>query len=298
VADQYQGQVSLRTEAGKSTALQLSVPISLSALDVLVVEAGTHVAALPLDAVRRTFRVPIEEIAHTANGQTVVVESKVLPFVALSRLLEPSQSDADEQAVWSAVLIESGDSFVTLGVNRLLGTESIVARALPNDIDADDTIAGVSLDVDGNPRLLLDVEGLLAASNRAGAAPRAVDTVRAPVLVIDDSLTTRMLEQSILESAGYEVDTATSGEEGLVKAARRRYALFLVDVEMPGMNGFTFIETTRADPKLRDIPAILVTSLNSAQDIERGRAAGASAHIVKSEFDQTDLLARIRRLIG
>jgi two-component system chemotaxis sensor kinase CheA len=121
---------------------------------------------------------------------------------------------------------------------------------------------------------------------------------RLPILVIDDSLTTRMLEQSILESAGYAVELANSGEEGLSKARQQRYALFLVDVEMPGMDGFTFVAQTRAEPGLRDVPAILVTSRHAPEDRQRGEAAGASAYIVKGEFDQTVLLDRIRRLVG
>jgi two-component system, chemotaxis family, sensor kinase CheA len=119
-----------------------------------------------------------------------------------------------------------------------------------------------------------------------------------PVLVVDDSLTTRMLEQSILESAGYEVDLATSAEEALVRARERGYGLFLVDVEMPGMDGFEFVAKTRADPLLRDTPAILVTSRGSPIDRRRGQDAGASAYIVKGEFDQGHLLQTIRELLG
>ena len=118
------------------------------------------------------------------------------------------------------------------------------------------------------------------------------------VLVVDDSLTTRMLEQSILESAGFDVDLATSGEEGLVKARAGRYALFLVDVEMPGMDGFTFIERIRADPHLRNIPSVLVTSRTSPEDRQRGHDVGAQGYVVKSEFDQGVLLERIRTLVG
>jgi two-component system chemotaxis sensor kinase CheA len=107
-----------------------------------------------------------------------------------------------------------------------------------------------------------------------------------------------MLEQTILESAGYQVEVAASGEEALEKARHGRYALFLVDIEMPGMNGYTFIEHTRADPALRDIPSILVSSRASAEDRRRGEQAGARLHVAKSEFDQDELLAQIGKLVG
>ena len=121
--------------------------------------------------------------------------------------------------------------------------------------------------------------------------------VSRPILVIDDSLTTRMLEQSILESAGYEVALATSAEEGLEKARQSPYALFLVDVEMPGIDGFTFIERTRREPALAQVPAVLVSSRSDPEDLARGQQVGASGYIVKGRFDQRELLGLIERLV-
>ena len=121
---------------------------------------------------------------------------------------------------------------------------------------------------------------------------------RPSVLVIDDSLTTRMLEQSILESAGYEVDVATSGEEAIEKARGKQYGLFLVDVEMPGMDGFEFVSRTQADASLRTVPAILVTSRSATEDRRRGEQVGARGYVVKGEFDQVYLLRLIREFMG
>jgi two-component system chemotaxis sensor kinase CheA len=160
-------------------------------------------------------------------------------------------------------------------------------------------LAGVALDIAGGPRLVLS----------AGAAARAVAESRefgqevkpprqSPILVIDDSLTTRMLEQSILESAGYEVDLAVCAEDALEMARKRDYGLYIVDVEMPGMNGFEYIAQTRQDPVLRRVPAVLVTSRAADEDKRRGREVGASAYIVKSEFNQQDILGLIKRLLG
>jgi two-component system chemotaxis sensor kinase CheA len=107
-----------------------------------------------------------------------------------------------------------------------------------------------------------------------------------------------MLEQSILESAGYAVEVVASAEAAYEKALAHTYSLFLVDVEMPGMDGFTFVQRTRADPALRHVPAIMVTSRDAPEDRQRGLDVGASAYVVKSEFDQADLLRRIRSLVG
>jgi two-component system chemotaxis sensor kinase CheA len=106
-----------------------------------------------------------------------------------------------------------------------------------------------------------------------------------------------MLESSILESAGFDVAMASSAEEGLEMAARRAYGLILVDVEMPGMDGFGFLERIQADPALRHIPCMLVTSRDAPEDRRRGSQAGARGHIVKSEFDQADFLGRVRELV-
>jgi len=146
---------------------------------------------------------------------------------------------------------------------------------------------------------VMDPRGLVAAA-RAEARATAHEEAqgRPPILIVDDSLTTRMLEQSILEAAGYEVELAVCAEEGLEKAAQRRYGLFLVDVEMPGMNGFEFVARAKQDPKLREIPSILVTSLNSPEDRRRGMEAGAHAHIVKGDFDEKRLRQLIHDLIG
>jgi two-component system chemotaxis sensor kinase CheA len=147
--------------------------------------------------------------------------------------------------------------------------------------------------------VVLDPAGLVAtAASRERVVEEVVPQVRPPILVIDDSLTTRMLEQSILESAGYEVELAVSAEEGLAKARSRRFGVFVVDVEMPGMDGFEFVRVTRADARLSTTPAILVTSRGAAEDRQQGMDAGASAYIVKGEFDQDRLLATIRELMG
>jgi two-component system chemotaxis sensor kinase CheA len=296
-AERLGGSVDLRSTPGHGVELELSVPASLSALRALIVEVGGESVALPLSAVLRGARNRTEQVSRGSDGEAVLVDGTVVPFVPLARLLRLEKATSEARA-WSTVLLETPAGTLALGVDRLLGTENMVARSLPELMLADPIIAGAALDADGNPRVLLSPEGIGRAARQFATLPRVENRTRVPILVIDDSLTTRMLEQSILESAGYEVELATSGEEGLEKARQRKFSLILVDVEMPGMDGFTFIEEKHKDPALKDVPAVLITSRASPEDLERGRRVGASGHIAKHEFDQNDLLQRIKRLVS
>ncbi|TAK22094.1 MAG: hybrid sensor histidine kinase/response regulator [Chloroflexota bacterium] len=292
------GEVNVRTEAGTGTTIDLVVPLSIASFEGLLVEAEGFVATIPLDAVRRTVRLGPNDVAQSPLGVSMVHEGRTLPFLPLARALTGRASRSRETRACTAVIVEGRAGLAAIGVERLLGTVNVVLRALPGLAPATAIVAGASLDTVGNPQLVLDPDGLVAEAQRAGRAMFEPEVSRTPVLVIDDSLTTRMLEQSILESAGYDVDAATSGEEALEKARAKRYSLFLVDIEMPGMDGFTFIERTRADSSLRDVPSILVSSRASPEDRRRGEQVGAVAYIVKSEFDQAALLDRIRRLVA
>jgi two-component system chemotaxis sensor kinase CheA len=293
-AARLDGTVGAASEPGAGTTFELEVPVQLAALAALAVEDAGAIATIPLDAVRRALRIAAADIVATPAGAAVVHDGKLIPFLPLGTLLGRS-GPATGRAAWSAVVVEDGGRLVALGVGRLIGTATVVVRALPELAPADPVVGGASLDADGNPQLVLDPAGLVAARPRAIEAP---PQHHARVLVIDDSVTTRMLEKSILEAAGYEVDLASSAEDGLARARAARYALFLVDVEMPGMDGFTFIEQVQRDPDLRGTPAILVTSRASPADRARGREVGARGYVAKGEFDQVALLDQIARLVA
>ncbi|MGN6529760.1 MAG: hybrid sensor histidine kinase/response regulator [Burkholderiaceae bacterium] len=291
------GTLSAHTVAGAGTTLELAAPLPLAALDVLMVEAGATVAAVPLDALERALRVGAGDIVRSGARETVLHDGQALPYVALERLLADG-TPAPARARVSVLVLAHAGRRAAVGVDRLGEIASVLSRPLPELAPPCALAAGVATDIDGTPRLVLDAHALVRAAEDAQAPAVAPPAPPKPVLVVDDSLTTRMLETSILESAGYVVDAAASAEEGLERAKRRRYALFLVDVEMPGMDGFGFVERTRADPALRDVPAMLVSSRASLADRQRGAAAGAQGYIVKGEFAQDEFLARVRQLVG
>jgi len=297
-AEQLGGEVVCRSEPRRGTTFEIVIPPSLSSLDALIVETegDSGIVAIPLDSVRATRRITASQITFATPGASVLYEDKAIPFLPLMTALSGTGWSADRS--WTAVIVADGDAFAAIGVERLLGSAKIVVRPLPQPITASPIVAAAALDADGNPQIILDPGGLIAAARRGRPAEPAARSAKRTVLVVDDSLTTRMLERSILESSGYDVDLAVSAEDALERLRDTRYALILVDVEMPGMDGFTFVERLRADAKLRDIPAILVTSLAGTEHRRRGHEVGAQGYIVKSEFNQAELLSMIEPMMA
>jgi len=116
----------------------------------------------------------------------------------------------------------------------------------------------------------------------------------AKILVVDDSLTVRMYHRQILESAGYEVDEAENGMEALEKAQMNKYDLFLVDINMPVLDGYSFVKRLR-EGEGNIAPVIMVSTESESKDIEMSIKSGASLHLIKPVRPE-DLLINVKIL--
>jgi two-component system chemotaxis sensor kinase CheA len=290
------GQLAIHSTPGKGTRVELEVPVSAAVVEVLLVRAGGVVAAIPFAAVAGATERTATEVVRSGDRDVVPGPDGPMPWLVLAEHLgwEPKTATA-----WPAVTVRGAQGTAAIAVDKLLGTADVVVRPLPPGVGPQALVVGAALGPDGAPRPVLDVEALVATA-RAPGRPPVVAPARSdlPILVIDDSLTTRMLERTILEAEGHEVVLATNAEEGLALARTRPFGLYVVDVEMPGMNGFEFVAATQADAALRLTPAIMVSSLSGPDQARRAEAAGARAYICKGEFDQRRFLALVDRLKG
>jgi two-component system chemotaxis sensor kinase CheA len=142
------------------------------------------------------------------------------------------------------------------------------------------------------------MQSAVRVSSRTARAPalEKEKPSKKSVLVVEDSITSSTLLKNILETAGYNVNTAVDGVDGFTQLRSREFDVVVSDVEMPRMNGFDLAAKIRADKKLSEMPIILVTALQSREDRERGMDVGANAYIVKNSFDQSNLLEVMEKL--
>jgi two-component system chemotaxis sensor kinase CheA len=293
--ERLKGSLNLKNLPGLGFELSIDVPASLSVYQVLELRAGNQNALVPFSSVRCASLMETTGPARLAEAGALLADGEVLPLLPLTRCFAGELTGRPR----FAIVLDGVDGQAVLGVDRILGVRDAVILPFPKMSPPNDLALGACLDAAGDPCLLLDPASLIrtARLEQGNVAERQTRT-SLPLLVVDDSLTTRMLEQSILETAGYSVDVAASAEDGLAMLRQRRYGLLLVDVEMPGMNGFELLELIQGEIGLRDIPAILVTSRASLEDKARGKSAGARDYVVKGEFDQVRLLSRIETLLG
>ena len=165
-------------------------------------------------------------------------------------------------------------------------------------------VSGAMVMATGEVAVVLDIEDLMDHS--ALSVQTVTGEKKAPtrkqkekrILVVEDAFSTRELEKSILETHGYLVDTAVDGLDALERITGNKYDLILSDIEMPRMDGFELCRTLKKNDGYKEIPFVMVTARQKEEDKRRGMEVGAAAYIVKSGFEQTNLLDTIERLVG
>ena len=298
--ESFGGTLEAFSEPGKGTRITLVLPLTLALLDVLLVERGGQAFGLPLAAVDEVVAV---ESSLTLEGRpSLDLRGRAIPLADLAALVGLAAPPLARRA--PAVVVASGGRRVATWCDVLLGEEEIVVKPLGPLLASAKGYLGGAILGDGRIALLLDPAALTRANPRTRVAPAGAATVVATrgapkVLVVEDSYTVRELQRSILEAAGYRVETARDGKDGLDRVSSDdEIALVITDLEMPEMDGLELTRAIRAHSERSSLPVIVVTSLADEEDRRRGVEAGANAYIVKRAFDQHALLDIVERLVG
>jgi two-component system chemotaxis sensor kinase CheA len=295
------GQVQIESRLGLGTTITLVLPLTLVTTRVLLVETGEHLFGVPASGCQGSIWVYPERI-RTVEGRAMVDHDGVLvPVVRLDALLEIGEARPLGHRRVPALLLGAAKRPLAVLVDRMVDEREVVVKPLGALLEGQRRYSGAIQLGDGRLALLLNPLSLTQMTRgTALAAPSARDSAprRQRLLVTDDSFATRELIRSILHSAGYDVTTAVDGLDALDKLRAGSYELVVSDVEMPRVDGFTLTSRIRTELSLAELPVIIMTSLASEQHRRRGLEVGAQAYIVKSQFNQSNLLETIRQLLG
>lgn len=308
------GTLDLRTATDRGTTFTLTLPVTLGVMRCLVARVGEERYAVPVGgvvesvALRGGSAVPVTEVA---GAPVLLRHGLAVPLLDLGTALGAARRPGTTPVAAVLVRAVGGEGLVAWAVDGLDGESEMVVKDLGGFLGRLPGIAGATLDGDGRVLCLVDLREVgerstapVPAAAAAAAEPLGVpagmggDGARPRVLVVEDSVGVRELERSILESAGYEVVTAVDGSEGAKHLEGEPFDLVVSDVEMPGLDGFALTRAIRSTRGWENVPVVIMTSRGEDHARQAGLEAGCSAYLLKSEFDQDDLVATARRLVG
>jgi len=300
------GQVDISFQPGHGTRVVMTVPLTVMAIRALLLRAAGQIFALPVTHVQRLIRAAAADLGSVGGREVLLSADAPIPVVPLTDILGMPSAAATSHSGHRVplVVVASGNTRAAIAVDELRAEEEILVKNLGPRLRRVRHFAGATILPSGRVALILNTADLLSsalqrAPSRTLAATLTKDSTerRQRILLAEDSLTTRSLEKSILESAGYDVVAAADGSDAWRILQERGADLVVADVEMPRMDGFALCEAIRRSPRFRELPIVLVTALETATDKARGLEIGADAYLPKSAFDQRKLLDTIAQLL-
>jgi two-component system chemotaxis sensor kinase CheA len=303
--ERMHGMIDVQSRLGQDTRFSISLPLSVATTRCLLVEAGGQAFALPISGIDRIVRLGAGDIGLTEGREAIRVDGRPMALARLADVLGIAGGGPKGTAsAQPAIVLGAGERRVAFMVDGLIGAQEIAIKQLPRPLVRVRHIAGATIVGTGDVVAILNVADLLRSVGRGGASAALATSTTATsreadktILVADDSMTIRTLNKNILQAAGYQVKVAADGQEAWNMIEGQGCDLVVSDWEMPKLDGCQLAEKVRGDDRFKDLPFILVTSLDSKEHRERGIAAGADAYIVKGGFDQDKLLETVSRLI-
>ncbi len=299
------GVARLTAPPGQGITLTLELPLTLSVVRTLVAEIGGEPFAFPLTRIAKTVSLPFPELVSLEGQQYFTLDGERIGVVPAHELLGMPRKPEWGEEIPVLLLGERTERY-GLAVDRFLGEHDMVVRPLDRRLGKVQDVSASALMEDGSPVLILDVEDLirsvqseLQGGRLRGLGQATVTAIkRRRILVVDDSITVRELERSLLKSRGYEVEVAVDGMDGWNALRSGSYDLMVTDVDMPRMTGIELVSRVKADPLLRAIPVIIVSYKDREEDRLRGLEAGADRYMTKSSFHDQTLLSAVHEFIG
>ncbi len=310
--DDLGGAIDVFSDLGSGARFSLTLPITLGVLRCLIARVGDERYAVPVPGVMESISLRDIPVEHVAGVPVVVRHGVSVPLLDLGDALGVDGARDPRAAL--VVRNNGAQDLIAWSVDRLEGELELVVKDLGSFVGRLPLVTGATIDGDGSVVCLIDLReiagrrgaGVTSAPISGSITPAMGTAEREPtplgrkprVLVVEDSVGVRELERVILESAGYEVITAVDGLDGIARLRSEPADLVLSDVEMPGMDGFTLTRTIRRTRGWEQVPVVIMTSRGDEGDRRAGLEAGASAYLLKSDFDQTELVETVRRLVG
>jgi CheY-like chemotaxis protein len=276
----------------------------MAALMGFPISSGGMKFIIPANFVDTVMLINTKEIITVVDRPGIKYNGKIIKLYYQHHILkiqvDEKKSDSDSIFV---VIVQAYEETVAIAVNQISSMRQVILKTLPSFMEQMEVFSGEVLSEDYEMIPALHIPTVIKMARRTKTIDMKkrhidFDRMRKSILVVDDSGPTRDIEKDILEAEGYKVDTANDGSEALAAIKHVNYDLICTDIAMPNMDGFMLTENIRKNDSFKKIPIIVISSKSDEKDQTRAALVGANRYIIKSSFNDNNLIAAVRELIG
>jgi chemosensory pili system protein ChpA (sensor histidine kinase/response regulator) len=296
------GGLYIESTPGQGARFTIRLPFTLAITQALVVRVHDEFYALPVATVEGVSRLPSSEVRVHLEEEQPKFEygGHVYRFQHLGAFLGSGPSTLPEtETALPVILVRAGEHSTALVTDELLGSREIVVKSVGPQVASVRGISGATILGDGRIVIILDMGALVRSEWRSRATDASVRPTRDErifVMVVDDSITVRRVTQRLLERNGMRVLTAKDGVEAMALLQEHTPDVILLDIEMPRMDGYEVASQVRNDPRLADIPLIMITSRVGDKHRARAIELGVDDYLGKP-YQESQLLDAIEPLV-
>ncbi len=302
--ERLKGSIQVTSDPGNGCKFLVRFSTSLATTKVLIVDLNQTLYALPLEFIQTMITLPRQDIYEIEGKQTITFEEQPISVTWLTSLLQlPTPEDYKQgKNNLTCIILEIENNRFGVIVDDLVDQEDIVLKPQSKLLKRIPNIAGATILGSGEVCMILNPADLLHSLRNGNwqDISHSVESVATTnkLLLVEDSIIIRTQMQRLLKGAGYDVTVAVNGLEGLHKVQEQDFDIVLSDVEMPNMNGLEMTAAIRQNSKYNQLPIVLITTLASPEDKQRGKEAGANAYLTKGDFEQQLLFQTLNQLIN
>ncbi len=302
------GTIDTETKEDWGTKFTISLPQTINTFRGILVKCGNQDLIIPSQYVKSTRRANSSELS-TIGNKTIIKDSlgNSIVLVKLSSVIgiKDQKRELDLKDLFYLVYLSYKNNTIAYIVDSITQEYEGILKNLGPQLNYAKNILGVTIIKNEVVVPVLNVKEVISNTvldkdqlfKKSNFEIDSGEKKESKVLIVEDSITTRSMLRNMVENAGYQVTTANDGHDALSKIDTDYFDIVVTDIEMPNLNGFELTHKIKSTPSLKEIPVILVTALESSSDMKKGMDSGADAYIVKSNFEKSNLIETIKRLL-
>ena len=300
-----QGRISVYSELNRGTIVTITLPSVIATKKAFIIQENNQLWAIETSVIKTILRIDTDDIYKNGNNNYCIYNGEAISVYTLCQILNFENKPRNTYK-HTLLIIETDNTIFGIIVEKLISDQEIVHKKIAPPLYKIKNISGVTTLANGEACLIINISDVISTISAKKIKTTIItndevskikNNAKYNILIVDDSYTTRILQQNILSRHGYNIQSSTNPIYALEKLEKEQFDLIVTDVQMPDMNGFEFIKKARMNPKYKDTPIIVMSSEPIEKHFNDIRETRTVKYIAKNFFKQDEFVRCIENIL-